>query len=286
MDFSGNLVLGPFTIALRYVAIAACIAAALALARIPLGRRRFLGAKVIERLVNGVVIFALGWKATPAILHPAELFRDPIPLLMAAPGIPGLVIGFAASAAYVAVALLRPRRLRRASLFPLLVFAGVVAAGVGVTQLAVSQSPPGPPAATLSLPTLDGGVVSIESFRGRVVIVNFWATWCPPCRAELPALASFARNTGTTNAVLLTVNQASMEKSDEDVRAFAGKYGLDAIVALDRTGAAAKAWGVQAYPTTFVIDPRGRVNAQRTGAVDGGWLRRETRAAARRQARP
>ncbi len=285
MDLSGSLSLGPFTIALRYVAIIVCILAALALARIPLGRRRLLGAKVTERLVNSVAIFVVAWKITPALLHPVELFRDPIPLLMAAPGLPGLVIGLAAGAAYGAVALFRPRRLRHASVFPLLIFAGVVAAGFGVTQLVVWQSPPGPSAAALSLPTLDGGVVSIESFRGRVVIVNFWATWCPPCRAELPALATFSRNAGPAGAVLLTVNLASMEKSEEDVRAFVHKYGLDAIVALDRTGAAAQAWGVRAYPTTFVIDPQGRVNAKRTGAVDDGWLRRETRAAARRKRR-
>ena len=132
---------------------------------------------------------------------------------------------------------------------------------------------PGPLAPAFSLPTLSGNSVSLTSLRGRVVVVNFWATWCPPCRAELPALADFARGQGAAGAVLLSVNQTSTETSEEAVRAFVKKYGIVTDVLLDGTGAAARAWDVQAYPSTFVVDPKGRVSAKRTGAVDLAWLR-------------
>ena len=161
---------------------------------------------------------------------------------------------------------------RRASLLPLLLFAAVVAAGVGLGAVGARSTTPGPLAPALSLPTLSGNPVSLASLRGRVVVVNFWATWCPPCRAELPALADFARGEGAAGDVLLSVNQTSTETSEEAVRAFAKKYGIVTDVLLDSTGAVARAWEVQAYPSTFVVDPKGRVSAKRTGAVDLAWL--------------
>ena len=279
MDLSGDLSLGPFAIPLRFLAIGACLAAAILVARVPLRRHRRLRGVITERLANVVVIFIAAWKLTPVILHPLDLFHDPLSLLMGAPGIAGLVVGAVAASAYAALALVRPRRLRRAGLLPLLLFAAVVAAGVGMAAVGAHSAPPGPLAPAFSLPTLNGHSVSLMSLRGRVVVVNFWATWCPPCRAELPALADFARRQGAMGAVLLPVNLTSLETSERAVRAFVKNYGLGADVLLDRTGAVAQAWDVRAYPSTFVVDPEGRVSAKRTGAVDPAWLRRQTTAA-------
>ena len=279
MDLSGNLSFGPFIIPLRFLAVGACLAAAILVARVPLRRHRHLRAMVTERLVNAVVIFIAAWKLTPVILHPLDFFHDPLSLLMGAPGIAGLVVGVAAALVYAGLALVRPRRLRLAGFLPLLLFAVVAAAGFGLGAVGARSATPGPPAPALSLPALSGNTVSLASLRGRVVVVNFWATWCPPCRAELPVLADFARREGAAGAVLLSVDQTSTETSEEAVRAFAKKYGIVADVLLDGMGAVARAWDVQAYPSTFIVDPKGRVSAKRTGAVDLAWLRRRTAAA-------
>ncbi|MGO9411407.1 MAG: peroxiredoxin family protein [Spirochaetia bacterium] len=275
MDLSGNVTLGHFTIPLRFLAAGACLAAAILVARVALRRHRHLRAVVTERLANAVVIFIAAWKLAPVILHPLDFFHDPLSLLMGAPGIAGLVAGIAAASVYAVFALVRPRRLRRASVLPLFLFAAVIAAGVGLEAVGSRSATPGPLAPAFSLPTLSGNSVSLTSLRGRVVVVNFWATWCPPCRAELPALADFARGQGAAGAVLLSVNQTSTETSEEAVRAFVKKYEIVTDVLLDGTGAAARAWDVQAYPSTFVVDPKGRVSAKRTGAVDLAWLRGE-----------
>jgi thiol-disulfide isomerase/thioredoxin len=287
MDLSGSLSLGPFTVPLRLLAVAAVLAAAIVVARIPLARHRRLRSLVTDRLANAIVIFVVVWKLAPAALNPAELFRDPLPLLMGSPGLPGVIAGALAGAAYLAISILRHQGLRRAAVVPLLIFVGVSLLGIGAMEVASLAPPaslsPSPRAAPeLSLPTLDGPWMSLDALRGKVVIVNFWATWCPPCRAELPALAAFARAQGAGGTVLLGVNATTSEQSEETVRAFVGKHGLDFAVLLDRSGEASETWGVRAYPTTFVIDRYGGVSAERTGAVDPAWLRRETRAAARR----
>jgi thiol-disulfide isomerase/thioredoxin len=287
MDLSGSFSLGPLTVPWRYVVMAVVFVAAVVIARVPLRRHPRLRRVVTDRLTNGAVIFVVGWKLAPAVLHPFDLFRDPLPLLMGAPGTAGVVVGAVAACAYLALVLVRPRRLRQASLLPIVLFVAVIAAGIGVATGAAEIAPlgpPGPPAPALALPTLGGGSASLASLRGRVVVVNFWATWCPPCRAELPALAAFARDQGAAGAVLLAVNTTSSEPSEDAVRAFVTRYGLEGDLPLDRTGDAARGWDVRAYPTTFIVDPEGRVQATRVGAVDAGWLRRETAAAARRRA--
>ncbi len=287
MGFLGDLSLGPLHVPVLYLAAAGVLAAAILLARIPLRGHRLLRARVIDRLINAAILFVAAWKLAPAILHPGALVRDPLPTIMAAPGLVGLAIGAAAAALYLALSLLRRRGLRRASLVPLLIAAGVCAVGTGAVLLAPSAAvvaalPPGPPAPSLELPGLDGTPVSLAALRGRVVVVNFWATWCPPCRAELPDLAAFQRGQGPGGAVLIGVNATSTETSEQAVREFAARYHLEFPLALDRTGEATRTWAVQAWPTTVIVDAEGRVAARRTGVVEAGWLRRETAAASRR----
>jgi thiol-disulfide isomerase/thioredoxin len=207
--------------------------------------------------------------------------------LMGAPGVPGIIVGIVAAAAYAALTLFRRRRLRRAAVLPLLLFTGIVAAGAGAVGIASAITLPGgrvagPLAPALMLPTLDGTGVSLQTLKGRVVVLNFWATWCPPCRAELPELAAFARGQGSGGASLIAVDATSTESSEDSVRAFSNKYGMGYTVALDRTGEVTRAWGVQAWPTTVVVDRDGRLRARRTGAIDAAWLRRAVRAAERR----
>ncbi len=125
--------------------MAASLAVAILAARIPLRGHRRLRAVVTERLVNAVVIFVAAWKLTPGLLHPLQLVRDPLAVLMGAPGLAGLVIGIAAAAAYAAFALVLPLRLRKASRLPLVLFAAVVLTAAGVGLVGVYSAPPGPP---------------------------------------------------------------------------------------------------------------------------------------------
>lgn len=88
----------------------------------------------------------------------------------------------------------------------------------------------------------------------RVTLVNFWATWCPPCRAEIPELVKFYRQYQTKGVALLAVN---LQESPEAVKAFAGKNGMRFPVLLDGSGKVARVYQVYAIPTTFILDRRG-----------------------------
>ncbi|MHC5004224.1 MAG: TlpA family protein disulfide reductase [Planctomycetota bacterium] len=130
----------------------------------------------------------------------------------------------------------------------------------------------GKPAPALVLPTLDGQAIDLEELRGQVVVLDFWATWCGPCRAALPALhevADWAREQQLPVRVI-TVNvferEADANARREKVRRFWADNGHKLPVAIDFTGDVAGSYGVRAIPATFVVRSDGVVHAQHSGA--------------------
>jgi peroxiredoxin len=119
----------------------------------------------------------------------------------------------------------------------------------------------------LALRTPAGEAVDLASLRGKVVLVNFWATWCAPCVEEMPALARLRARLAPRGFEVLAVNQGEMPAR---VTAFTERTGLDLTVLLDREKAVAKAWQVRALPTTFVVDRAGRIRLHAEGELDTG----------------
>ncbi len=113
------------------------------------------------------------------------------------------------------------------------------------------------PAPAIELEDLDGENVSLGDFRGNVVVVNFWATWCPPCRREMPSLERLYRLTGEA-VEILAVN---VGEDFETVFGFLG--GVEPTpsfpVLLDLDGETVERWGVLGLPTTFVVDQQGDI---------------------------
>jgi peroxiredoxin len=101
-----------------------------------------------------------------------------------------------------------------------------------------------------SLPTIGGTVVVLEAARGHVVLVHFFATWCEPCREELPALNRMIARAGG-NVTMLAIAVAD---ADSSVQRFFATTPVDFPILLDRDRAVAKAWNVATLPTTFVLD--------------------------------
>ncbi len=110
------------------------------------------------------------------------------------------------------------------------------------------------PAPDLSLETLEGETIALSDLRGQVVIINFWATWCPPCRAEMPALQKVYEQYRDQGLTILAVNQ---QESNQRVADFTGQFGLTFPILMDRDGRVFARYRVTALPTTFFVDREG-----------------------------
>jgi len=124
----------------------------------------------------------------------------------------------------------------------------------------------GQPAPALELADTEGRVVSLADLRGQVVAVNFWASWCPPCRQEIPDLAQIYAAHHRECFELLGVAEESGGR-DEVVQA-ARKLGISYPILLDAERKAGEAFRVPAYPRTYLIDAQGRIRSVFRGAVD------------------
>ena len=117
----------------------------------------------------------------------------------------------------------------------------------------------------LNLPDLAGRQHNIDTYRGQVVLVNFWASWCPPCVLEMPDMQRLATAFKGRPFNLLAVN---FKESRTTVWRFTKMLKVDFTTLLDSTGVTSKAWDVQIYPTSYLIDADGRIQYVAYGSVD------------------
>jgi len=121
---------------------------------------------------------------------------------------------------------------------------------------------PGSPAPDFALVLEDGSHLSLSDLRGRPVVINFWATWCGPCRLEMPELMRTAVN--DPNLILLAVN---VQEEKDAVAAFADDFAMTTPVLLDSEGALNKLYAVRGLPTTYFIDDSGAISAVYSGPL-------------------
>jgi cytochrome c biogenesis protein CcmG/thiol:disulfide interchange protein DsbE len=123
----------------------------------------------------------------------------------------------------------------------------------------------------IELPPLGGGPDrSLDDWRGKVVVLNYWASWCEPCREESPLLERWHRRLSKRNATVLGIDVLDVTSDAED---FIEEFGLTYPHLRDQDGSSQEEFGVIAYPETFVIDREGRIVATRRGPVDEQFMR-------------
>lgn len=125
----------------------------------------------------------------------------------------------------------------------------------------------------ITLPTLDGQQQSLQQLKGKNVIVNFWATWCPPCRAEMPAMQRYYDNYAQKhNVEILAVNLTKSDRGIDHIQQFVEQYHLSFPVLLDEQEVVSKRYAAISIPTTYIIDADGRIRHTIVGPVDEKML--------------
>src|SRR5579864_2129449 len=147
-----------------------------------------------------------------------------------------------------------------------LAFGAVAAIAVASADKSRAGTPPaGSPAPTFSLARVGGGSIDLNSLRGHVVVVNFFATWCPPCRAETPDLNAAERRYSRNGVIFVGVDD---RESAQLVSVWAKKNGVKYRLALDSDGKVEERYDVRAIPTTYVLDRNGIVRYRQVDQLD------------------
>lgn len=127
----------------------------------------------------------------------------------------------------------------------------------------------GEQAPDFKLATLDGEVVNLSDYQGQKVMLNFWATWCPPCRAEMPHMQTyFEEQASDENVVILAVNLTTEDRGIEKVEDFVEEFGLEFAIPLDEKGDIGSTYQAVSIPTSYMIDTAGRVQHKIVGPMD------------------
>lgn len=148
----------------------------------------------------------------------------------------------------------------------------VPASGIAQSTTAIPLA--GHPAPDFALETLDGQTLNLADLRGQAVVLNFWASWCGPCRAEMPELQQAYLDNGDGGLVVLGVNQGEQQPIAAD---FIQRYGLTFPVVLDQRLLVSQLYRTNSLPTTFFIDRNGIIREQVIGQMNTALLAEKLR---------
>ena len=255
--------LGPLVLPVATLLVLAAILAANGVAE---GYRRRRGLDAGPLLWTMILAGFVAARAVFVLRHHDIFLADPLAALDIRDGGFDRMVGLIVACAIAAGATRRQARLRR----PLM--AAILSGGalwLGGTLLAQALAPPQAPLPDLTVRRLDGSAVALRSFQGKPLVVNLWATWCPPCRREMPALR--AAQQANPGIAFVFVNQG---ESPAVVARFMAAQGLVmANVVVDPAAQMAARTGSPGYPTTLFYDARGLLRFRHAGELSEASLR-------------
>ena len=147
------------------------------------------------------------------------------------------------------------------ALFTTILFLGMMGCDAKQNQ-SLTEIKSKPDAPKFSLKDMDDVTHTLAEFKGKPVIINFWATWCPPCREELPSMNRAWKKVKDDGVAMIAIN---VGEDEDTIFAFSGEYPIDFLVLLDESGEEINKWPIKGLPTTFVLDPQGKLIYQAVG---------------------
>lgn len=140
----------------------------------------------------------------------------------------------------------------------------------------LSKVQEGKPAPDFNLTTLDGETVKLSDYKGKKVILNFWATWCPPCKAEMPHMQNFYEQNQENGIEILAVNLTNMDKGKKVIEEFANDHQLTFTIPLDEEGTIGMQYQAFTIPTSYIIDSNGIITKRIVGPMDESIMEKLT----------
>ena len=129
---------------------------------------------------------------------------------------------------------------------------------MGVIKILPTEDP-----VVINLKDMNGKNVSLSDFKGKIVFLNFWTTWCPTCRIEMPSMEKLHQKLKNKDFAMVTIN---LQESASQVKGFFKKFKLSFTALLDTTGEVGASFGIRAIPTTYILDKTGRIIGQVYGS--------------------
>lgn len=239
-------------------------------------------------LFNSLFLLLIIWKLSPLVFQFSTVIKNPSAVLYLSGGGPGVLLGVISVFIYVLRTVFKKKNGRGdliksfgINLSLLFLCAALLVAGAGLmanlmieADPASSSAAPGMYAPDFTLEGEDGNLYSLSDYSGKTVVLNFWASWCPPCRAEMPELKNFYDGLESDNTVFLSINLFSMQRDPAQLATYLKEEALEFPLLYDRNGEVSSDYGVVSIPTTVIINPEGEIIAVKNGAVTEAWLKR------------
>jgi len=130
------------------------------------------------------------------------------------------------------------------------------------SNMSVIKVPPTKDPVRINLNDLNGSNISLSDFNGKIVFLNFWTTWCPTCRIEMPSMEKLHQKLKNNDFAMVTIN---LQESASQVKAFFKEFKLTFTALMDSNGEVGASFGIRAIPTTYILDKTGRI----IGLVNG-----------------
>ncbi len=241
-------------------------------------------------LFNAVFILIIVWKLSPLIFQFKTVVSNPIAVLYLPGGASGVILGLVTASGYTVwkflkikegkTPLFRSLGLNASVLILIILITGLITGFAGSRFLdgraggAVASDTQVP---DFSISGESGDLYNISDFAGKTIVLNFWASWCPPCRAEMPELKAFYTENKDEDVVFLSVNLTTSEQNREALESYLEDEKMPFPVYFDRTGEASQAFDISSIPITVIIRDDGIIDTIRSGAITKAWLEQKIR---------
>jgi len=275
MSLSDSISFGPVAVPVILIIFLTVAAGAYFTGSFILNREKNLKRLFSDLLFSPILPFLLSWKLSLLITDSRDVITNPRLILYSSGSLMNIVIGILVAAIWFLYSWRKKRppevvnKALAGAMITILALSLTVAGYLHFTNRDDIQRTQLP---IVDFKSTDGKSWNISDAEGQTVILNFWASWCPPCKAEMPMLERLQQDPGLNDVVFFAVNAAVSEKKPDDGVNWMDSNGIVLPLLLDITGRGMQLYGISALPTTIIIDRDGQLVDKKTGAVSRSWI--------------